>query len=146
MSLKERKKGFTLIELLVVIAIVGVLATMVMVALGNARKKARDARRQSDMKQVATALDMYYDDQDPVSYPEQSGYDYSANYDSLGTLLADHIDLPTDPLNSEPDYVYKYFRDDSQKYHLWAKYESKTDTWFLCTEAGCGDEYSPPGC
>ncbi len=61
LKLKDRKKGFTLIELLVVIVIIGVLATVILVSLGNARKKARDARRLQDMKQIETALNMYYD-------------------------------------------------------------------------------------
>ncbi|MDD2656398.1 MAG: prepilin-type N-terminal cleavage/methylation domain-containing protein [Patescibacteria group bacterium] len=56
------KKGFTLIELLVVIAIIGVLSTLAVVALGSARQKANDAKRLSDIKQVQTALELYYTD------------------------------------------------------------------------------------
>ncbi|MDD4332803.1 MAG: type II secretion system protein [Patescibacteria group bacterium] len=56
----KNKKGFTLIELLVVIAILGLLATLALVSLGSARGKARDVRRLSDIKQMQTALEMYY--------------------------------------------------------------------------------------
>jgi len=55
-------KGFTLIELLVVIVIIGILATLATVTLGSARGKARDARRVSDVKQIQTALELYYND------------------------------------------------------------------------------------
>ncbi len=65
------KKGFTLIELLVVIAIIGLLSTLAVVALGQARVKARDSKRLSDLKQLQTALELYYTDNN--AYPAGSG-------------------------------------------------------------------------
>ncbi len=65
------KKGFTLIELLVVIAIIGLLSTLAVVALGSARVKARDSKRLSDLKQLQTAFELYYTDQN--AYPAGSG-------------------------------------------------------------------------
>lgn len=63
------KKGFTLIELLVVIAIIALLSTLAVVSLNNARTKSRDAKRVSDVKQIQTALELYFADQQ--GYPEQ---------------------------------------------------------------------------
>ncbi len=58
----KKNKGFTLIELLVVIAIIGTLSGIVLVSLGTARSKARDANRQSDMRQSVSAMELYYND------------------------------------------------------------------------------------
>ena len=63
----KKQRGFTLIELLVVIAIIGLLSTLAVVALNNARQKSRDARRVSDIKQIQTALELNYNDAN--SYP-----------------------------------------------------------------------------
>ena len=60
--MKSTKKGFTLIELLVVIAIIGLLSTLSIVALNQARIRARDARRVADIKQIQTALEMYFNE------------------------------------------------------------------------------------
>lgn len=65
-----RRKGFTLIELLVVIAIIGLLSTLAVVALNNARQKSRDAKRVSDIKQVSTALELYFADNN--GYPVEA--------------------------------------------------------------------------
>lgn len=58
--MKKNKKGFTLIELLVVIAIIGILSTLSVIALNSARARARDAKRIADIRQIQTALEMYY--------------------------------------------------------------------------------------
>jgi prepilin-type N-terminal cleavage/methylation domain-containing protein len=58
--MKKNQKGFTLIELLVVIAIIGILSTLSVLALNSARARARDAKRIADIRQIQTALEMYY--------------------------------------------------------------------------------------
>lgn len=60
MKLKHTR-AFTLIELLVVIAIIGVLASIVLVSVNDARRKARDAKRVADLQAVVLALDQYID-------------------------------------------------------------------------------------
>ena len=57
----KQEHGFTLIELLVVIAIIGILSSVVLASLNSARVKARDAKRISEVRQIQTALALYYD-------------------------------------------------------------------------------------
>ena len=57
-----KNKGFSLIELLVVIAIIGILASVVLVSIRSARESAYFARAQSEMKNIATALEFYLDE------------------------------------------------------------------------------------
>lgn len=72
--------GFTLIELLVVIVIIGILATLATVTLSSARGKARDARRVSDVKQIQTALELYYND--------AGGYPLTVDGPTAGTAFS----------------------------------------------------------
>lgn len=81
------KKGFTLIELLVVVAIIGVLSTIVLGSLSEARSRARDAKRLSDMKTIYTALTQYEFDHGFV--PVTSSY--SENNTGGGIILSKEI-------------------------------------------------------
>ena len=57
-----KHKGFTLIELLVVISIIGILATLIINNLNDARTRARDSKRKSEVTQLKTGLRLYYND------------------------------------------------------------------------------------
>ena len=59
-----RRKAFSLVELLVVIAIIGVLAGMVLGALGQARARGQSARCINNLRQWGVALQLYIGDHD----------------------------------------------------------------------------------
>ena len=75
----KNNKGFTLIEMLVVIAIIGLLSSVVLVALGPSRAKAKDARIISDINQTRALLEAKFS-------ASTGAYTYvAADYTTLGT-------------------------------------------------------------
>ncbi|MDD5589739.1 MAG: type II secretion system protein [Candidatus Portnoybacteria bacterium] len=140
----RKKRGFTLIELLVVIAIIGILATIVLVSLNSARVKARDARRQSDMHQIALAMEMYYDSQSPASYLNIADTATAIPVSSsIGTYMNP---VPLDPTNSG-NYIY-YWADNgtpTTTYCVWGRLEAiTTATYVLSNSKGTKQTTTAP--
>lgn len=120
------RKGFTLIELLVVIAIIALLSTLAVVALNNAREKSRDAKRVSDVKQMQTALELYF--ADAGSYPVQTaavtlgstGYDCLSLTSGLASGCAGTTYMGQVPSAPTPpsDNTYSYISADGESYSI----------------------------
>jgi prepilin-type N-terminal cleavage/methylation domain-containing protein len=113
------KKGFTLIELLVVIAIIGVLSSIVLASLNNARKTANDAKRLSDIHQIQTALEMYrlaYNAYPGNTDNDCSGWDtgFNGGQDSgdpfISQLSSIELNAPGDPNSTSSCGGYKYYK------------------------------------
>ena len=76
----QNQKGFTLIELLVVISIIGILASVVMVSLNNAKEKAKIATAQNMVKQLHGII--------LINYQESEGTSPSPGNTAIGTGCA----------------------------------------------------------
>jgi general secretion pathway protein G len=147
------QKGFTLIEMLVVISIIGILATLVAANLNSARSRARDAQRKSDIKNIATALRIYYNDNS--SYPaNDASYQMRAcdpgtascvwgSQWNIGTTVYMQT-LPGDPLSPSQEYRYTMGSvadpADSDSYILQACLENKSDTNGIAAGSWCPTE------
>lgn len=130
-AVRTRHRGFTLIELLVVIAIIGILAGFVLVTLGGARAKARDAVRMADLRQLQKMLEIYQIGEN--SYP-LSTEDFQIQGHPWGSYWEGYGKIPKDPL---PTQSYAYVSD-GLIYQIYAKFEKEpVASAFACAEP-CG--------
>ncbi|MGH7728060.1 MAG: type II secretion system protein [Vulcanimicrobiaceae bacterium] len=58
----SNQRGFTLVELMVVVAIIALIASIVIPNYVHARAQAAVADSEANLKQIATALELYYAD------------------------------------------------------------------------------------
>ena len=68
----NNQKGFTLIELLIVVAIIGILATIIVVATADARKKGKDAAVKSSLDTIRKQAAIWYFDNNTYLNPPQT--------------------------------------------------------------------------
>ena len=96
------KKAFTLLEMLVVVGIIAILVSMGIASYSTAQRKARDAKRRSDMSSIRNAYEQYYSlcsFRYPTALPA-SGAKLTATTADCPQLSAnvEILTMPADPL------------------------------------------------
>ncbi|MCL4367054.1 type II secretion system GspH family protein [Patescibacteria group bacterium] len=94
--------GFTLIELLVTISIIAVLATISVISFSSVQRNGRDAKRESDLRNIQAAIEQYHADQNYYPATILIGGGAITNPDGTKTYMSK---VPNDP-QSAPSYAY----------------------------------------
>jgi len=140
----ESSKGFTLLELLIVIAVIAVLSAVTVIVLNPAEqlRKARDARRRTDLGMLERVVERYildYGQSPPLNNP--GGWCTEINNpchpdvkDALSIYIAP---MPRDPSFAGTAQDYFYRKDSSAGYTLAAELENSDENSFC--EGGCND-------
>ena len=97
--------GFTILELLVVITIIGLVSTLAIVSLNNARQRSRDAKRWSDVRAIQSAIELCMNEgANPPAVPATTTWNDLINESCgsgivMGDMLATNA-MPEPPENT----------------------------------------------
>lgn len=135
-KLYKSSLGFTLVELLIVISILSILVSLVIVSFRSSQLKGHDAERKSDLKQIANALELYYNDYG--KYPN--------SLPPWGSTFTDGKTVYFKVLPKDPVAAYSYYYrvvdpapgGNDQKYQLFAHLENSQDQELIVTTYSCG--------
>ncbi|MBP7832370.1 MAG: type II secretion system protein [Candidatus Levybacteria bacterium] len=161
LALRKRSasKGFTLVELLIVIAVIGILATVLIVALNPVKQlqKGRDVQRKTGLKAMQNAIEAYYADNG--SYPPNDCFSGSTGScwrlgvnasTILGLQGANYIKaLPNDPslygtaCTESTSYGFFYDTNAGTTYTLVTRLENTSDPQAIPNSLpGCHANYN----
>lgn len=126
---RNSQRGFTLIEMLTVLVIIGLLSSIGFVSYESVKVRARDTKRVSDVKQLQTALELFFENHS--SYPSDGvpglngqllGFDQTKVFSDAGFASAQQggvymMNVPKNPQPGGTDYVYRSLYLDGRDCH-----------------------------
>jgi len=99
----EGERGFTLIEMMIVVAIIAILVAILVPNFMRARAQAQTAACEANLKEIATALELYQTDHQ--AYPDVTALTDVTNTEAnLGSYLRQ---TPIDPVAPTSFYQYE---------------------------------------
>lgn len=147
-SIRRWRSGFTLMELIIVMAILAILMAMASSNFASSSRRGRDSKRKSDLRNIATALEAYYNDKG--AYPTGVGgvmvgcgagdaqnCDWGGQFiDQNNTLYM--VQIPEDPTSSQQ----YYYTSNGQRYMIYAHLENTKDEGLGVDQTGYDDAFA----
>ncbi len=99
-----KKQKFSLVELLVVIAIIGILSSLLLPSLADARKRAQASSCMNKLKQISSASFIYSDDNDNYAPLNDA---YASNWWPKRLSVQGYLPEITASINNENSSPYK---------------------------------------
>lgn len=136
------KKGFTLLELLIVLAILGAMAGFIIIRFTGGQAAARDARRQSDVRQYQSAVEIFANANNGLYPSTNPGSNVLVNAIALcGSGPLGSIPCVDDPSGGSAHYQYSVNGARTQ-YVIWATLEKITPQvrFYVCSTGETGTQ------
>ena len=152
---RPKKSGFTLVELMVVIAIIAILTGIIITGLVGSKAKSRDAKRASDLSQIALALEQYFDRcyQYPANITDLSQSLGCPTNNGVQVTLGNFISkIPTDP-TTNASYGYATNGTPPSDFVLYTTFETGNSvmnqsppnpSWFSVNTFDCANTATTP--
>lgn len=100
--MRTSERGFTLIEMMIVVAIIAILVAILVPNFMRARAQAQTAACEANLKEIATALELYQTDHE--AYPDVTSLTNVTNTEpNIGSYLQQ---TPIDPVAPTSNYQY----------------------------------------
>lgn len=143
MKISKKNRGFTLIEVLVAVSIVSILLSVISISVSGSRKDARNATRQTDIKQIGTALELYYTDEERYITSDRN----LCKGDSIGKFIES---VSEDPLSGDTNQICYTWVDNTasickNKFCVYATLEGIGVGYFAASHKGVTMLVDEPG-
>lgn len=141
-----KRNGFTLIELMVVMAILAILLGLGAGSFITAQKKGRDNTRKSNLRAIANALELYYNDKGKYPASDASGGIVGCGADAAPTACSVNgvfsdangtIYMPQLPTDPAPAKRYYYLSAGASQFQIYASLENAQDPTLIVTAYNC---------
>lgn len=134
-----QRGGFSLVELLIVIVMIALLTGLLLPNLLGMRERARDSKLKSELRELKTALQVFYGDYQ--SYPDDNGTggmrgcgDRFMVCTPGGVFQRDGVVY----MQALPEQFFYDQLDDGEGFNIWSTLENKSDEDATASQNKCG--------
>ena len=129
-----RKRGFTLIELLVVVAIIGILASIVLASLNDARRRALEAVASKNLNSFLQEANLYFSEHG--TFGTESGGVPPTLLQQPHTTCAEQVFICTDP--RIVDLINRMLEEAGPGAEIWYSIGPSTETFAVAVSLRTG--------